>query len=30
MNYNHSHKFYCGVDPHARTMFTHVLDRVSS
>jgi transposase len=26
MNYNRSHAFYCGVDLHARTMFTHVLD----
>jgi transposase len=26
MNYLHQHKFYCGVDRHARTMFTHVLD----
>ena len=26
MNYNQPHKFYCGVDLHARTMFTHVLD----
>ena len=26
MNYNQQHKFYCGVDLHARTMFTHVLD----
>jgi len=26
MNYNTQHKFYCGVDLHARTMFTHVLD----
>ena len=24
--YNHSHAFYCGVDLHARSMFTHVLD----
>jgi transposase len=26
MNYNHPHRFYCGVDLHARTMFLHVLD----
>jgi len=26
MNYNRQHRFYCGVDLHARTMFTHVLD----
>lgn len=26
MTYNHPHRFYCGVDLHARTMFTHVLD----
>lgn len=26
MNYNHQHQFYCGVDLHARNMFTHVLD----
>ncbi len=26
MNYNLPHRFYCGVDLHARTMFTHVLD----
>ena len=24
--YNGSHAFYAGVDLHARTMFTHVLD----
>jgi hypothetical protein len=24
--YNHSHAFYCGVDLHARSMFTHILD----
>jgi hypothetical protein len=24
--YNQSHAFYCGVDLHARSMFTHVLD----
>ena len=27
MNYNTPHQFYCGVDLHARTMFTHVLDK---
>ena len=26
MHYNRPHRFYCGVDLHARTMFTHVLD----
>jgi transposase len=26
MVYNQPHKFYCGVDLHARSMFTHVLD----
>src|SRR3982751_2569968 len=26
MNYGRQHRFYCGVDLHARTMFTHVLD----
>jgi len=26
MIYNQQHKFYCGVDLHARSMFTHVLD----
>ena len=26
MNYNTQHKFYCGVDLHARSMLTHVLD----
>ena len=26
MNYNQPHKFYCGVDLHARSMFVHVLD----
>ena len=26
MNYNQSHQFYCGVDLHARSMFTHVLN----
>ena len=24
--YNHSHAFYAGVDLHARSMFTHILD----
>ena len=24
--YNQPHSFYCGVDLHARSMFTHVLD----
>jgi hypothetical protein len=24
--YNGSHAFYAGIDLHARTMFTHVLD----
>jgi hypothetical protein len=23
--YQHRHRFYCGVDLHARTMFVHVL-----
>jgi transposase len=27
MVYNRSHQFYCGVDLHARSMFTHVLDK---
>ena len=27
MNYNQPHQFYCGVDLHARSMFTHVLDK---
>src|SRR5262245_59851450 len=26
MTYNQPHRFYCGVDLHARTMFVHVLD----
>ena len=26
MNYSQQHRFYCGVDLHARTMFAHVLD----
>ena len=26
MNYSRQHRFYVGVDLHARTMFTHVLD----
>ena len=25
MIYNHQHQFYCGVDLHARFMFTHIL-----
>ena len=25
-NYNQQHRFYCGVDLHARSMFVHVLD----
>jgi hypothetical protein len=29
MNYNQPHRFYCGVDLHARSMFTHVLDHKS-
>ena len=24
--YKHTHAFYCGVDLHARSMFTHILD----
>jgi hypothetical protein len=24
--YNQQRRFYCGVDLHARSMFTHVLD----
>jgi hypothetical protein len=24
--YNQQHRLYCGVDLHARSMFTHVLD----
>jgi hypothetical protein len=24
--YNQTHRFYCGVDLHARSMFVHVLD----
>jgi hypothetical protein len=24
--YNHAHRFYAGIDLHARSMFTHVLD----
>jgi transposase len=27
MNYSRQHRFYCGVDLHARSMFTHVLDQ---
>jgi transposase len=26
MNYNTQHRFYCGVDLHARTMYVHILD----
>ena len=26
VNYNQQHKFYCGVDLHARSLFVHVLD----
>jgi transposase len=26
MYYTHPHRFYCGVDLHARTMFVHILD----
>ena len=28
--YKQPHAFYAGIDLHARTMFTHVLDRVGS
>jgi hypothetical protein len=24
--YNQPHAYYCGVDLHARSMFTHILD----
>jgi len=24
--YHQPHRFYCGVDLHARSMFTHILD----
>jgi hypothetical protein len=24
--YNHQHRFYCGIDLHARTLFLHMLD----
>jgi transposase len=27
MVYNEQHQFYCGVDLHARSMFTHILDK---
>lgn len=27
MVYNQQHQFYCGVDLHARSMFTHILDK---
>ena len=26
MYYGHPHRFYCGVDLHARTVFVHILD----
>jgi hypothetical protein len=26
MNFNQHHKFYCGVDLHARTMFVRIVD----
>jgi len=26
MNYNTQHKFYCGVDLHARSMYVHIVD----
>ena len=26
MNYDRQHRFYCGVELHARTLFAHVLD----
>jgi len=26
VNYNQAHRFYCGVDLHARSMYVHVLD----
>ena len=25
--YNTQHAFYCGIDLHARSMFTHILDQ---
>jgi hypothetical protein len=25
-NYNQPHRYYCGVDLHARTLFVHILD----
>jgi hypothetical protein len=25
--YNQQHQFYCGIDLHARSMFTHILDQ---
>ena len=28
--YKGSHAFYCGVDLHARSMFTHVLDHAGA
>ena len=24
--YNTQHSYYCGIDLHARSMFTHILD----
>ena len=29
MNYKTQHKFYCGVDLHARSMFVHIVDHNS-
>ena len=28
--YNHQHRFYCGVDRHARTMYVCVLDQAGN
>ena len=28
--YNRQHRFYCGVDLHARSMYTHVLDHAGT
>ena len=28
--YNQQHQYYCGVDLHARSMFTHVLDHAGA
>ena len=28
--YNHTHAFYAGIDLHARSMFTHLLDHAST